>query len=189
MFQFFMCNGCLKFMNTKRAQKEKIQFMLQCAFIIKLSHYFSSNALKIHIVQSQWATLTTRMSLQLVVAFPQQQGPATQPSQQAPQLQPIRFQLSVHFKGMLASFGALLHSFKSPAAGPVRQTSHIFLEDLQRDSDAQTDKERICFHKTSCPKTSGPNVLHFGFTPKLRGSGCSRLKPFPLYSHMGLTVL
>lgn len=53
-------------------------------------------------------------------------GPLTQPSQQALRLQPIGIQLSVHFKGMLASLRASVHSFKSPAVGPERQTSHVF---------------------------------------------------------------
>ena len=65
------------------------------------------------------------------------EGPATQPSQQALRLQPIGFQLSVHFKGMLASLRASVHSFKSPAVGSARQTSHIFRADLQRDADGE----------------------------------------------------
>lgn len=59
-------------------------------------------------------------------------APATQPSQQALRLQPIGIQLSVHFKGMLASLRASVHSFKTPAVGSVRQTSHVFHTGVKR---------------------------------------------------------
>ncbi|KAK1906274.1 DNA-directed RNA polymerase subunit beta'' [Dissostichus eleginoides] len=45
--------------------------------------------------------------------------PQTRPSQQALRLQPMGFQLFVHFKGMRASLRASVQSLKSPAAGSV----------------------------------------------------------------------
>lgn len=59
-------------------------------------------------------------------------APVTQPSQQALRLQPIGIQLSVHFKGMLASLRASVHSFKTPADGSVRKTSHVFGTGVKR---------------------------------------------------------
>lgn len=94
-------------------------------------------------------------------------APQTQPSQQALRLQPIGFQLSVHFKGMLASLRASVQSFKSPAAGSVRsQTSHIFHTDLRSDADPE-----IPFHWRSCPKTSGPTVLYSALHPNAEVQG------------------
>lgn len=57
--------------------------------------------------------------------------------------------------------------FKSPAASSVRQTSHIFHTGLQRDGDGDRERERIPFHKRSCPKTSGPTVLYSVLHTKL----------------------
>lgn len=112
--------------------------------------------------------------------------PQHSPSQQALRLQPIGFQLSVHFKGMLASLRASVHSFKSPAVGSARQTSHIFHTVLQRDGREESE-DPLSQEKLS--KNIRSHCPIFCFTPKLRGSGCSRSKPFPLDLHMGLTVL
>lgn len=96
-------------------------------------------------------------------------APQHSPSQQALRLQPIGFQLSVHFKGMLASLRASVHSFKSPAVGSARQTSHIFHTVLQRDG--REERERIPFHKRSCPKTSRRTVLYSVLHPNSEGQG------------------
>lgn len=105
-------------------------------------------------------------------------GPLTQPSQQALRLLPIGIQLSLHFKGMLASLRASVHSFKSPAVGSERQTSHVFRTGVKTTA-------RIL--ERSRPKTSAPAVLLFCFTPRFGGSECSRSKPFPLDHQKGLT--
>lgn len=92
-------------------------FSLPQYVVIKYDQFRSQ---KIQKGCSQWAPGTTRFPLCLWSRRCGNKGPATQPSQQALRLQPIRFQLSVHFKGMLASLWA------SSRAGSGRQTSHIF---------------------------------------------------------------
>lgn len=72
---------------------------------------------------------------------------------------------------MLASLRASVHSFKSLAVGSVRQTSHIFHPDLQRDRQTDRERARIPFHKRGCPKTSAHTVLYSVLHPNSQGQG------------------
>lgn len=87
---------------------------------------------------------------------------------------------------MLASLRALVHSCKTPAVGSVRQTSHVFLTDLQRGADkgGHTNVNPLSQEKLSTNIRSHCPI--FSFAPNLRGSECNRSKPFPLDLHMEL---
>lgn len=99
--------------------------------------------------------------------LPWQRGPTTPPSQQALRLQPIGFQLSVHFKGMLASLRDPVHSLRAlqPAYWGRPPTSPHGPAG-RRGEETETDSD-----KRSCPKTSGPTVLSSVLHPNARGQG------------------
>lgn len=70
--------------------------------------------------------------------------------------------------GLFAGLGEFL---KTAAAGPVRQTSHIFKSSTQTcRGDRDRDRDTIPFHKRTCPKTSGPTVLYSPY-PNSEGQG------------------
>lgn len=118
------------------------------------------------------------------------EGPTIQPSQQALRLQPIRFQLSVHFKGMLASLRAEPpHTpglCRQPSGGDLPQ-----FHDRHKRGDASLSPNLPADTPTrqAVKKNIRCHCPIFCFTPRHRGPGCSRSKPFPPDSHMGLTVL
>lgn len=61
----------------------------------------------------------------------------------------------------------------------MRQTSHIFHTDLQKRRRQREREDPLSQEKLS--KNIRSHCPIFYFTPKLRGSGCSRSKPFPLH--------
>lgn len=101
-------------------------------------------------------------------------GPLTQPSQQALRLQPIGIQLSLHFKGMLASLRASVHSFKSPAVGSERQTSHVFHTGVKRRRESSRGAVRkhpvpLSYYFVLRPDSEGQSAVgqsHFLSTTK-----------------------
>ncbi len=58
-----------------------------------------------------------------------------------------------------------------------------------RERERERERERIPLSQEKLSKNIRSNCPTLCFTPKLRGSGCSRSKPFPLDLHMGLTEL